>query len=256
MKLTILIIEHMKGGIHLRYPNSVSFKVYGRKALFTDPLTRVGGEKSSYSVPTYEALKGIAESIYWKPTLIWRISRVRVLNPIRTRAESMRPIEYGGGNTLAIYNYLSDVAYQVEAYFEWDMSRPELARDRNENKHYFIAMRMIERGGRRDIFLGTRECQGYVEPCVFGDRPGFYDDAPDMPFGCMIHGFNYASAANGNEFSVRLWNPVMKKGVIEFPRPEDCPIVRRLRDDVPVMFVPGQNFSFCDGLFAEEGGAE
>ena len=40
----------------MRYPNTVSFKVSGRKALFTDPLTRIGGEKCSYSVPTYEAL--------------------------------------------------------------------------------------------------------------------------------------------------------------------------------------------------------
>ena len=26
-------------------------------ALFTDPITRMGGEKASYSVPTYQALK-------------------------------------------------------------------------------------------------------------------------------------------------------------------------------------------------------
>ena len=50
--------------------NSIEFKVWGRHALFTDPLTRIGGEKCSYHVPTYEALKGIAKSIYWKPTFI------------------------------------------------------------------------------------------------------------------------------------------------------------------------------------------
>ena len=237
----------------MRYSNTVSFKVYARKALFTDPLTRIGGEKSTYSIPSYEALKGITESIYWKPTFTWVIDRVRVLNPICTRAESMRPIEYGGGNTLAIYNYLNDVAYQVEAHFVWSLSRPELAQDRNENKHYFIAKRMIEKGGRRDIYLGTRECQGYVEPCTFGEGAGYYDDAPDMPLGCMVHGFNYADAGQ-NELSVRLWQPVMKEGVIEFPKPEDCPIVRSLRNDAPVFFVPGENFSSCDMLYAEEGG--
>lgn len=238
----------------MQYSNTVSFKVFGNKAIFTDPLTRVGGEKSSYSVPTYEALKGITESVYWKPTFTWVIHRVRVLNPICTRAESMRPIEYNrGGNTLAIYNYLTDVAYQVEAHFEWNLDRPELAQDRNENKHYFIAKRMIEKGGRRDVFLGTRECQGYVEPCVFGEGSGAYDDAPDMPLGCMVHGFNYADAGQ-EELSVRLWRPVMKKGVLEFPRPEDCPIVRRLRDDTPILFTPGKNFAACDALYKEEGG--
>ncbi len=44
---------------------------------------------------------------------------------------------------------------------------------------------MIERGGRRDIFLGTRECQGYVEPCVFGEGEGAYD-AFDMDFGINL----------------------------------------------------------------------
>ena len=37
--------------------NEITFKVYGRMALFTDPITRMGGEKSSYAVPTYQALK-------------------------------------------------------------------------------------------------------------------------------------------------------------------------------------------------------
>ena len=38
----------------MRYPNIVEFQVSGDYALFSDPLTRVGGEKFSYQVPTYE----------------------------------------------------------------------------------------------------------------------------------------------------------------------------------------------------------
>jgi CRISPR-associated Cas5-like protein len=34
--------------------NSIEFKVSARHALFTDPLTRIGGEKCSYHLPTYE----------------------------------------------------------------------------------------------------------------------------------------------------------------------------------------------------------
>lgn len=55
--------------------NTVEFCVSGRYALFSDPITRVGGEKLTYQVPTYQALKGILESVYWKPTLIWVIGR-------------------------------------------------------------------------------------------------------------------------------------------------------------------------------------
>ena len=36
--------------------NSVEFSVRGDYALFSDVLTRAGGEKCSYMIPTYEAL--------------------------------------------------------------------------------------------------------------------------------------------------------------------------------------------------------
>ena len=153
--------------------NQIEFKVWGRYALFSDPVPRMGGEKSTYFCPTYEALKGIVNSVYWKPTIIWVIDSVRVMSPIRTESKSIRPISYNTGkNTLSIYTYLSDVEYQVKAHFIFNEHRPELACDRIEGKHYSIAKRMIEKGGRRDIFLGTRECQGYVEPCVCGEGEG------------------------------------------------------------------------------------
>src|ERR1700722_13254880 len=92
--------------------NSMEFRVSGRYALFTDPLTRVGGEKCSYQTPTYEALKGIAKSIYWKPSLVWVIDEVHVMKAIRTQTKGTKPMEFSGGNTLAIYTFLSDVEYQ------------------------------------------------------------------------------------------------------------------------------------------------
>ena len=50
------------------HKNMVDFQVSGRYALFTDPITRIGGEKATYQTPTYQALKGILESVYWKPS--------------------------------------------------------------------------------------------------------------------------------------------------------------------------------------------
>ena len=165
----------------MQYENSISMQVYGRYALFSDPITRVGGEKFSYPVPTYQALKGIYESCYWKPTFTWVIDELRVMNPIERQSKGIRPIMYNNGkNDLSIYTYLSDVCYQVRAHFEWNEHRPDLEKDRNENKHYAIAKRMLERGGRRDIFLGTRECQGYIEPCIFGQGKGHYDDVSSL----------------------------------------------------------------------------
>lgn len=232
------------------HPNIVEFQVSGDYGLFSDPIMRIGGEKCSYQIPTYEALKGILSSVYWKPTLIWYIDRVRVMRPIQTEAKGVRPIKYQGGNDLSYYTYLKDCAYQVQAHFEWNENRPELAADRNENKHHEIAKRMIRKGGRRDIFLGARECQGYVEPCRFNDGEGAYDTLPELSFGLMYHGITYADEAyspdTAGKMTANFWYPVMRNGVIEFPRPEACPYHKPLRDMEMKAF--GENFDNFAGL--------
>lgn len=215
------------------HPNIVEFEVYGDYAVFSDPIMRVGGEKCTYQVPTYEALKGILSSVYWKPTIVWIIDKVRVMNPIQTEVKGIRPIKYTGGNDLSFYTYLKNCRYQVMAHFEWNENRPELAGDRNENKHHNIAKRMIEKGGRRDIFLGTRECQGYVVPCKFGEGEGHYDNIQELAFGLMYHGITYADEAFSEEtkncMTARFWYPKMQNGVINFLRPEKCPMYKKLR---------------------------
>lgn len=222
----------------MEHPNIVTFEVFGDYALFSDPVMRVGGEKASYQIPTYEVLKGILHSIYWKPTIVWYIDKVRVMNPIQTEVKGIRPIKYNGGNDLSFYTYLKDCRYQVQAHFEWNENRPELIGDRNENKHHNIAKRMIEKGGRRDIFLGARECQGYVEPCEFGSGKGAYDEMPELAFGLMYHGITYADEAYSDEtknrMTVRFWYPTMKKGVITFPRPEECTITKTVRENMAI----------------------
>ncbi len=213
----------------MEFKNKVEFKVYGKYALFTDPLTKIGGEKCTYQIPTYEGLKGIISSVYWKPTIIWMIDKVRIMKPIKTQTKSAKPVIYSGGNSLSIYTYLSDVEYQVQAHFEFNMKRNDLEQDRNENKHWYVAKRMIERGGRRDIFLGSRECQGYVEPCKFGEGDGHYDNLSELAFGLMFHGFDYPDEGDGENLIARFWWAKIKNGVVEFPNPEECTIKKLVR---------------------------
>lgn len=228
--------------------NIVEFKVSGRYALFSDPINRIGGEKFSYQIPTYQALKGILESVYWKPTFIWVIDEVRVMNLIKTQSQGIRPINYNGGNTLSIYTYLTNVEYQVRAHFKWNDKRPNLEKDRNENKHYFIAKRMIKAGGRRDVFLGTRECQAYVEPCKFGEGEGAYDSYGSISFGLMFHGFDYPDETGKDKLIARLWTPVMDNGYIKFFKPEECTIKRELSSMKPKVF-DENNFSGLEEFY-------
>jgi CRISPR-associated protein Cas5d len=97
---------------------------------------------------------------------------------------------------------------------------------------------MVEKGGRQDIFLGTRECQGYVEPCLFGDGKGEYDGYGNLDYGLMFHGFDYpdeyGSDTDGKfKLQSRFWRPAMIDGVVSFPQPAEftCPektMVRRV----------------------------
>ena len=205
--------------------NVIEYKVYGRYALFSDPVLRMGGEKATLFVPTYQALKGITEQIYWKPSILYVIDSVRIVNPIQTESKSIRPISNDGSNTLSVYTYLRAPLYQVRAHFIPNPYRTEpdiIADGKNENKHHCIARRMVERGGRRDVYLGTRECQAYVEPCVYGEGEGYYDGCGEIDLGMMFHSFAYPDETGRDELGVRFWHAKMENGEIHFLRPEDC----------------------------------
>lgn len=231
-----------------RKRNSIEFEVYGKYALFSDPITRVGGEKFTYQVPTYQALKGIVESVYWKPTIVWVIDAVRVMNKIQTEGKGVRPIKLTGGNDLSYYTYLKDVRYQVLAHFEWNENRKELQPDRDENKHHNIAKRAVEKGGRRDIFLGTRECQAYVEPCTFGEGKGYYDDYGTLDIGFIFHGMDYADETGRGNLGVRFGKCCMDNGLIEFVVPTNDSLRSRVvRENIETkQFVLGKNMSMAD----------
>ncbi|MDY0263439.1 type I-C CRISPR-associated protein Cas5c [Syntrophotalea acetylenica] len=230
--------------------NSVEFKITGRYALFADPITRIGGEKFSYQIPTYQAIKGILESVYWKPTFVWYIDAVRVMKKIQTESKGIKPLKMndGGKNELSYYTYLRDIEYQVLAHFDWNYQRENLKDDRNEHKHHNIANRCIEKGGRRDVFLGTRECQGYVEPCIFGEGESDYDCYGELDFGVQFHGYDYPDETGKDELVVRLWRAKMKDGLIEFPMPKDCDssLRRFIRKMSAKEFETNRNFLLID----------
>lgn len=223
--------------------NEITYRVWGRNALFTDPVTKIGGEKSSLQIPTPQSIKGVTESIYWKPSIVWIIDEIRIMKPIRMEGKGIRPIG-DRGNDLARYTYLKDVEYHVRAHFEFNRNRPDLRQDWNENKHYFISQRSLKAGGRRDIFLGTRECQAYVEPVDFDSGEGAYDDM-DMDFGLQYHSIGYPDETGENQIVVRFWYPRMEKGRIKCCKPEACPKEHVVRKASMKRFSPEVNFSFA-----------
>lgn len=229
---------------------SFYYRLYGEYALFTDPVTKGGGEKYSYQIPTYQALKGITEQLYWKPTIYYCIDSVKVIKKIQTETKGIR-IRLGNGNSdLNYYTYLRDVEYLIQFHFEWNKNRPELKNDWNEIKHEKILQRSIIKGGRRDLFLGTRECVGYVESInedQFMAARSYYD-GQKISFGIMFHSFTYPDENVQNKKGMLIsnfTNIIMNNGIINFVRPEDCQIHHILRSYSFKTFNDG-NMRFAD----------
>lgn len=129
-----------------------------------------------------------------------------------------------------------------------------MEKDRNDMKHWTVAKRMINRGGRRDVFLGTRECQGYVESCLFGEGEGFYDKSGEIAYGLMFHGFDYPDETGKGELYSRFWQPKIVDGVVNFIRPEACTIrklVKKVKAEPP--FSIGLEEVSLRAVLADEG---
>lgn len=117
---------------------SYCLEVSGDFACFTRPEMKV--ERVSYDVMTPSAARAMFEAILWKPAILWRVSKIEVLKPIKwinlRRNEvgcvaSTRNIETAmksGTGQLGIFVederqqraglFLRDVKYRIHAHFE------------------------------------------------------------------------------------------------------------------------------------------
>ncbi len=241
--------------------NPFYLRIWGDYALFTDPMTKAGGEKFSYQVPTYQALKGVIEACYWKPVLFYVVEEVKIIKPIQTETHGVRSPLNKGGNDLNYYTYLKDVEYWVKFHFEWNENRPELKEDRNEIKHQEILIRSMRRGGRRDIFLGTRECVGFVDYLYEKqyERAKTAFENERRSFGVQFHSFIYPDEnpqIDGEEVPlISCFSPTLiDNGRIEFCRPEECHIRHEL-SNYRIKPFPMDSFREIDdeyGMFMDE----
>lgn len=229
-------------------------KVFGDYALFTDPMTKGGGEKFTYQVPTYQAIKGIVEACYWKPSLYYIIDAIKIINPIKTETKGILSPMKNGKKDLNYNTYLKDVEYLIKYHFKWNDNRPDLSYDRNEKKHEQILLRSMKRGGRRDLFLGTRECIGHIERIRKSDfeNAKTYYDGENISLGIMFHSFTYPDEAYDKDTKGKLTSnfcpTIMENGRINFIEPKDCTIKHNL-GDYNIKKFDKTNFTDVDQLF-------
>lgn len=204
---------------------TLSVRFRGPLACFTRPEFKT--ERVSYPVMTPSAARGAIEAILWKPAIVWRIERVKVLAPIRfvsfkrnevnsrIPTDSVKTAMKGGAalrdfyadedraqrNTVA----LRDVDYLVEAHFELTARAGE---SDNTNKFVDMFSRRVE-GGQSftQPYLGCREFAAEFLPADGAPEP----IKEDAEFGLMLHDIEFS--AKGNP---ALWfDARMTGGVVE-----------------------------------------
>ncbi|MEG2116857.1 MAG: type I-C CRISPR-associated protein Cas5c [Clostridia bacterium] len=140
----------------------IKLLIEGDYACFTRPEMKV--ERVSYDVPTPSAIRGIIESIYWKPAIKYVVDKIYVLKPIKfmnirrnevkevASSRKMLSLMNGkdvdasiarGGDNInqRASMILKDVSYAVEAHFELTGKEGNDA-----DKHYSILTRRLKNG--------------------------------------------------------------------------------------------------------------
>jgi len=212
-------------------------RVRGPLAVFTEPAFKA--ERVSYPVITPSAARGLLESILWKPAIVWRIERIRVLAPIRfvsikrnevTRkatTPAARLIAEGGvppvlfadedraqRNTIA----LRDVDYVIEARFSLTS---RAGTDDNVTKFVDMFQRRIAKGQYFAApYLGCREYAADVLPAA--DAPAPIADTRSL--GHMLWDIVYRPEGTRPVF----FDAELVNGVLSVPaEPKGLAVVRR-----------------------------
>ena len=62
----------------------------------------------------------------------------------------------------------------------------------------------------------------------------------------MFHSFDYPDETGIKELSSHFWYATLKKGVLEFPRPDECNIKHVIRPMIAKEFIEGDNLCSVD----------
>lgn len=207
-------------------------EVRGDYACFTRPEMKV--ERLSYDFITPSAARAIFEAILWKPAIVWRVSRIEVLNPIRwislRRNEvgavaSTRNVESAmraGHGQLGLNVederqqraglFLRDVAYRLHAHF--NLTDKAQAED-TAAKFASMFQRRAEAGQCvNQPYLGCREFSADVRLVTDLAAATPAQEDVDGDFGWMLHDLDFSKPA---EPAPRFFRARLARGVLQVP---------------------------------------
>lgn len=215
-------------------------EVWGDLACFTRPEMKV--ERVSYDVMTPSAARAIFESILWRPSILWRIHRIEVLEPIRwlsfRRNEvgskvpvgSVKSAMKSGTGRLALHIeddrqqraglLLRDVRYRIHASFTMTQKAGPAE---NAGKFAEMFRRRAQKGQVfNQPYLGCRE---FACGFRYVENPGQEPPpiAEDRDLGLMLYDLDFSDPKEPKPafFAARLI-----RGALEVPVWESAEVLR------------------------------
>lgn len=219
---------------------SVAIEVWGDYACFSRPEMKV--ERVSYDVMTPSAARGLIESIYWHPGMIWVVDRIHVCKPIRftnirrnevkdtISARKVSAVMEKGSGELYLATpesiqqraamVLRDVRYVIEAHFE--MTEKAAPGD-NPGKFQDIIKRRLSRGQfYHQPCFGVREFPAHFSACeMLPPCPEELRGEKDM--GWMLLDMDYSDPVN---ITPMFFRAILRDGVLEVPDRNGQEVVR------------------------------
>ncbi|HUM95422.1 MAG TPA: type I-C CRISPR-associated protein Cas5c [Candidatus Competibacter sp.] len=212
--------------------NSVCLRVWGDYACFTRPEMKV--ERVSYDVMTPSAARGVLEAIFWKPQIVWRITQIDVLKPIRwasvrrnevasvISADNVKTAMKRGKGALGLYAddpkervqraalLLREVDYRIHARFELTA---HAGPDDTPGKYAAIFRRRAEKGQCfNQPYLGCREFSAAFA-WVDSAEPEPAPIAETRNLGWMLYDLEYGGA----EPTPCFFRAQLKNGTLRIP---------------------------------------
>lgn len=197
------------------------FKIRARGdlACFTRPEFKA--ERVSYEIPTPSALRGMIESIIWKPAIFWHIHEIALLKPIKfisirrnevkDRASLRSQLYIEDSRTQRNTSALRDVDYIISASFQLTPQMGE--RDSVEKFEQMFEYRLNSGKNFQQPYFGCREFVAHIEPAPASYKP--VEQGITRPLGRMFYDFLFAN--NGSLVQQLTFDAVIRSGTVAIP---------------------------------------
>jgi len=225
------------------YNKEFCIEVWGDYACFTRPEMKV--ERVSYDVITPSAARGVFEAIFWKPAILWKISRIDVLNPIKwisVRRNEIGAVMSERSKQLFIEDnrqqraglFLRDVNYRL--YAELEFINPDnrktkrdsvpgniqdteeskiLVGDENPGKYNAIFDRRARNGQCfNQPYLGTREFSAHFRLIENPEKEELQPIEETRDLGFMLYDLDFS---NEKDPKAMFFRAQMNHGVLMVP---------------------------------------